>query len=344
VLRGDFASREEGALPKVAWNGQCSDAVVHQARIAPFPLLVAVRWFLQDPAAVERRAREFAWTDSLERRFTPPHRQTNIETIDYSVTVRHCEQLKMAMKKNVIPFGSVESLPASSGREPALQLVAPSNFLAQLGSADYADLCTLGVLQRYQKDDLVFPAGVPGDRVYFLKCGRVKIYQLSPLGRTVILWFCFPGEIFGLAEVAQGGGRVVNAQACEPSEVLAVTQEQFKQFIATHPEAALLSMKVLSSRLRILGEILVNLVSDDVNIRIAKLILRLSARYGARVGKDIFLNIPLTHQEIADMVGTTRQTATSALSALKRQGVLSIDNRRIHIESEELLSEIIQQG
>jgi CRP-like cAMP-binding protein len=261
-----------------------------------------------------------------------------------SVAVLQSEPLKMPVQKNVVPFGSGESLPASSGRDSVPQLVAPSNFLAQLGSADYADLWTLGVLQRYQKDDLMFRAGAPGDHVYFLKCGRVKIYQLSPLGRMVILWFCFPGEIFGLAEVARGGGRVVNAQACEPSEVLAITQEQFKQFIASHPEAALLSMKVLSSRLRILGEILVNLVSDDVDIRIAKLILRLSARYGTRVGKDIFLNIPLTHQEIADMVGTTRQTATSALSALKRQGVLSIDNHRIHIESEELLNEITQQG
>jgi len=158
----------------------------------------------------------------------------------------------------------------------------------------------------------------------------------------VILWFCFPGEIFGLAEVARGGGRVVNAHACDQSEVLAVSQEQFKGFLMNHPQTALLSMQVLSSRLRILGEMFVNLVSDDVNTRIAKLILRLSARYGTRVGKEIFLNIPLTHQEIADMVGTSRQTVTSTLSTLKKQGVLSIDNHRIHIESEELLNEITQ--
>ena len=98
--------------------------------------------------------------------------------------------------------------------------------------------------------------------------------------------------------------------------------------------------QVLSSRLRVLGEMFVNLVSDDVSTRIAKLILRLSARYGTRVGKEVFLNIPLTHQEIADMVGTSRQTVTTVLSTLKRQGVLSIDNRRIHIESEELLNEL----
>lgn len=180
--------------------------------------------------------------------------------------------------------------------------------------------------------------------MYFLQGGKLKICQLSPLGRAVILWFCFPGEIFGLAEVAQGGGRVVNAQACEQSEVLALSQQQYRSFLSSYPRIALLSMQVLSSRLRVLGEMFVNLVSDDVNTRIAKLILRLSARYGTRVGKEIFLNIPLTHQEIADMIGTSRQTATSALSALKRKGVLLIDNHRIHIESEELLNEISHHG
>ena len=224
--------------------------------------------------------------------------------------------------------------------DAASTLVAPSNFIAQLDADDFAGLLAIATVQHYGKGDFVFRSGAPGSNVYFLRSGKVKIHQLSPVGREVILWFCFPGEIFGLAEVARGGGRVVNAQACEPSEVLAVAQEKFINFVDHHPRIARLSMQVLSSRLRILGEMFVNLVADDVNTRIAKLILRLSARYGTRVGKEIFLNIPLTHQEIADMIGTSRQTVTSALSALKRQGVLSIDSHRIHIESEELLNVI----
>jgi CRP/FNR family transcriptional regulator, cyclic AMP receptor protein len=253
--------------------------------------------------------------------------------------------ISMAAPKNVAVIGVEPKLAADDPvAEPASQLVAPSNFLAQLDPQDYADLIASAKVQHYGKGDLVFRTGAPGNSVYFLRSGKIKICQSSPVGREVILWFCFAGEIFGLAEVARGGGRVVNAQACEHSEVLAVSQEQFRNFLVSHPRTALLSMQVLSSRLRILGEMFVNLVADDVNTRIAKLILRLSARYGTRVGKEIFLNIPLTHQEIADMVGTSRQTVTSALSALKRQGVLSIDNRRIHIESEELLNVMSQSG
>jgi CRP-like cAMP-binding protein len=251
----------------------------------------------------------------------------------------------MARKQVVLnEAGRAILRPVPPPAEAASQLVAPSNFLAQLEPGDYADLTALAKVQEYSKGDFVFRAGAPGSNVYFLRSGKIKICQPSPLGREVILWFCFAGEIFGIAEVARGGGRVVNAMACEHSEVLAVSQEQFKTFLASHPQTAFLSMQVLSSRLRVLGEMFVNLVADDVNTRIAKLILRLSARYGTRVGREIFLNIPLTHQEIADMIGTSRQTATSALSALKKQGVLSIDNHRIHIESEELLNEISHQG
>lgn len=249
----------------------------------------------------------------------------------------------MATSKNVIALGAQEKSAALPAVQ-ASQLVVPSNFLAQLAPADYADLVAAARPQQYCKGDLVFHAGEPGHHVYFLKSGKVKIYQLSPLGREVILWFCLPGEIFGLAEVARGGGREVSAQACETSDVLTVSQEQFKSFLRERPDAGLLCMQVLSSRLRILGDVLVNLVSDDVNTRIAKLILRLSARYGRRVGREVFLAIPLTHQEIADMVGTSRQSVTSALSTLKRQGVLSIDNHRIHIESEELLNEMTHIG
>ena len=230
------------------------------------------------------------------------------------------------------------SLPAERGG------VTPSNFLAQLSARDYAALLSVARLKRYAKGEFVFSAGSPGATVYFLREGKIKIGQCSHLGREVILWFCLPGEIFGMAEVARGGGRVVHAQACEDSEVLTVSQDQYKAFLESHPQVAWLSMQVLSSRLRVLGDMFINLVADDVDTRIAKLILRLSARYGARSGKDILLNIPLTHQEIADMVGTTRQTVTSVLSRLKRRGVLSIENHRILIESEESLNEMTLGG
>lgn len=215
---------------------------------------------------------------------------------------------------------------------------APANFLARLDTEALADLRALASVQHYAKGDFVFRSGVADSNVYFLRVGKIKVHHLSPVGREVILWFCFPGEIFGLAEVAGGGDRVVNAQVCLPSEVLVIAQERFRHFLVGHPQAASLSMQVLASRLRALGEMCMDLISNDVRTRVVKLILRLSTCYGSRVGNETFLDIMLTHQEIADMIGTTRQTVTSSLSTLKRQGILGIDHHRIHVKNHELLN------
>lgn len=216
----------------------------------------------------------------------------------------------------------------------------PTDVLARMSAQDADDLRNIAQTQRYTKNEFIFHAGVLDKNVYFLRSGRVKIYQPAHCGKEVILWFCFPGDMFGLAEVAQGGDRVVNALACESTEVLSLAQAQFEDFLQSHPAASLLIMQVLSCRLRTLGEVLVNLVNDDAQTRIMKLILRLGARHGVRVGPDIHLNIDFTHQEIADMVGATRQTVTSVLSQMQRRGLMRLENRRIHIESPELLEEI----
>lgn len=212
-----------------------------------------------------------------------------------------------------------------------------TDFLARLTADDAADLVRAGQRKLFAKNEFVFKAGDPGRNVYFLQQGRVKICQPAPEGKDVILWFCFSGDMFGMAEVAQGGGRVVHAQASEASEVLVLSQAELTDYLQTHPAAALLIMQVLAGRLRALGDVIVNLINDDAQTRIVKLILRLATRHGVRVEQDIHLDIQLTHQEIADMCGTTRQTVTSVLSQLQRQGLVRLENRRIRIDSVELL-------
>jgi CRP/FNR family transcriptional regulator len=235
--------------------------------------------------------------------------------------------------------GGVESKQAQAAPQSG-----PVDFLSRLSAADADDLVRASQRKLFAKNEFIFKAGDAGRHVYFLQRGRVKIYQPAPEGKDVILWFCFPGDMFGMAEVARGGGRVVHAQACEASEVLVLSQTELTEYLQTHSAAALLIMQVLSNRLRALGDVVVNLINDDAQTRIIKLILRLATRYGVRVDQDIHLSIQLTHQEIADMVGATRQTVTSVLSQLQRQGLMRLENRRIRIESMESLDEMTNQG
>lgn len=217
------------------------------------------------------------------------------------------------------------------------RMLGPTDILMRLPSQDVRELSEIGQKLRFSKGEYVFRAGMPGRQVFFLLSGRIKIYQAASTGKEVLYWFCLAGEMFGFAEVAQGGGRMVNAQACEDSQVLGLSQPQLESYLETHPQAALLMMQALAHRMRSLGDVVVNLVNDDVRTRILKLIPQLGARYGVRVGQDIYLNMQLTHQEIADMVGSTRQSVTTALSQLKRQGLMTLESRRIRIQSRELL-------
>ncbi|HXZ47359.1 MAG TPA: Crp/Fnr family transcriptional regulator, partial [Pseudolabrys sp.] len=141
-------------------------------------------------------------------------------------------------------------------------------------------------------------------------------------------------------------GRQVYAETCESSRVLSVRQADFKTYLETHPAAALLVNDVLACRLRNLGNVIQSLVANDVNERVAQLIVRLAASHGRRaLNGDVYLDIRLTHQEMANMIGTTRQSVTSALNALRRLGVLDFgDSHRLYIHSERLLEKTALHG
>jgi len=205
------------------------------------------------------------------------------------------------------------------------------DFFHCLKPTQQQQLLSLGIRRRYDREELIFQAGSSSDDVFVLLDGRVKIFQLSCDGREVILWFCFPGELFGLAEVVRNGSREVNALACSKVELVTIKQADFRQYLLSEPEAAVSVIELMSGRLRELGDVLLNLASEDVRSRVIKLLTRLAARYGKRQQHQICLNIPLTHQEMADMIGTSRQTVTTVLGDLRRSGFLRTEQRNIII-------------
>lgn len=215
-----------------------------------------------------------------------------------------------------------------------LWFVKSYDFLRELDDSCRNDLIALGSQLQVSKDQLLFNAGSISDNVYILLEGRVKIFELTPEGREIILWFCFPGETFGMAEIVQRSRRTVYAQACTDVKVLRIEHDEFIRFLKQNPEVSLKVIELLSSRLRELGDIMSNLVSDDVRSRVFKLLTRLAARYGIETSQEVRLNISLTHQEMADMIGTTRQSVTTVLNSLKRENFLRVENKVIYLKND----------
>jgi len=222
-----------------------------------------------------------------------------------------------------------------------LWFVRPYDFLRDFDKEAEQELNNIGTVATLNKERLIFNVGSPGKHVYILLEGRIKIYELTTEGKEVIHWFCFPGEIFGLAEIVSGGVRNVAAQACTGVRVLKIKHKDFVEFMRCYPDVALKIIDLLSCRLRELGDVVSNLVADDVTARVFKLITRLGARYGSGDGNEVRLNICLTHQEMADMIGTTRQTVTTVLSSLKRKEFLRIENKVIYIQNNEWINCIV---
>ncbi|MGB5834560.1 MAG: Crp/Fnr family transcriptional regulator [Thiohalocapsa sp.] len=224
--------------------------------------------------------------------------------------------------------------------------LTPSDFLGNLGESDRDQFFLLGDSRNYVKDAFVFRAGDPGRNMYVLRQGRAKIFKVSLSGKEVILWFCFPGEVFGLAEASRGGSRDVYAQVCTDAVIHRIPRQDFSTFIEERPRVAMQVIDLLSCRLRVLGDMLTNLATDDATSRVIKLLLRMCSRYGrinngcGLLGESpdggICLDIPLTHQEMSDMLGTSRQTVSTIMSELKKRGVLQTGHRHMHVEPGQL--------
>ena len=224
--------------------------------------------------------------------------------------------------------------------QPQKRMDAPLDFLAQLQESDKNELYRLGKTRTYAKNDFLFKAGESDLNVYVLKRGRVKLFGSSAEGRDVLLWFSLVGEIFGLAESLQEQPRLIYARAAEECEALCIAHSQFKEWFSVRPAVACSLMRIMALRMRELGQRFLSLANGNIQMEIAQLLVRLGANYGKLAGRYIQVGIPLTEQDIADMVGTSRQGVSTCLAEMKRQGIVDSERHFLIIKKLEDLHQI----
>jgi CRP/FNR family transcriptional regulator, cyclic AMP receptor protein len=214
---------------------------------------------------------------------------------------------------------------------PPAWLGAGASFLDQLDAADRSALMALGAPLRFRRGAFIFKSGREGDMVYVVESGRVKVAQHSVGGREMILWFCLPGEVFGLAASPRVGPRLVDAQACTETTVRCIPSGKFHTFLRTHPRVSVELVNLLLCRLYVLCDGLLNLTSESAEGRLASLLIHLRYRYGRPVGDEVCIELALTQQEIADMIGASRQTVSGLLNQMKQKGEIRVAGRRLFL-------------
>lgn len=201
----------------------------------------------------------------------------------------------------------------------------------------YLRLATLGQAREYHKGELICQAGDNANYIYLLEKGRAKIYYIGNNGKELLLWFCCDGDVFGLNEALQNLKRTTYIQACSSCSVITIPRARFLTQLSLDPEMAMHVINLLSNRLHQVGQRMMHLVASDVQARIKLALANLAEQYGVRDEKGVRIEMRITHQELADMVGTSRQSVTSILNELKRQGVIHLAQRHLWV-GEDLLA------
>jgi len=214
---------------------------------------------------------------------------------------------------------------------------AHANFLSSLSQEETQDLLKCPRRLNLKSRDHLFRAGDRSNDVYIVAGACIRLFQVSSTGKETILWLSFPGEIFGMAELWRGSDRQLYAVANEATEVFSIRRSDFTHFLGAHPEAAMKAIGILSARVRSLGHILVGLASDNAETRIARWLMRFAAVSSGKrccngsTEGELCVNVRLTHQDIANLIGASRQTVTTTLANLRKRGAVRIVNQHIHI-------------
>jgi len=195
-----------------------------------------------------------------------------------------------------------------------VQVLRQSIVFSGVDEEDLGELAGLAAERSFEAGAFVFWEGDAPDRFYMVAKGRVKVSKTSSLGREFIIAFFGPNEMFGEVAVFENRPYPASAQAVAETSVLAIGRADFLAFLAGRPEVALRIINVLGGRLRDAQGRLRDLAGERVEQRVARTLLMLSSRLGA--------TLPFTRREIADMAGTTPETAIRVMSRLQEGGIV----------------------
>ena len=210
-------------------------------------------------------------------------------------------------------------------------------LFAGIDPAELAQLADVTREKQYPKGSVIVFEDDPGDALFVVREGRVKVVLVSEDGREVILGVLGVGEHFGELSLIDEQPRSAHVIAMEDSTLFVLRREDFKRRVEVTPQLAWSLLVELSRRLRRADGKIGGLVLLDVPGRIARLLLDASADAGTDT-----IEKPLTHQTIAQMIGASRETVSRAMKEFQEEGLIRVERRRIAVANREALEKRAQ--
>lgn len=209
------------------------------------------------------------------------------------------------------------------------QMASYAPLFSELSEDDIRFISSHGVTRSYPKNTVLINEGDQGDSLYFILDGQVKIYVSDEKGKEAILNIEGPGEYFGELSLIDEAPRSAAVMTLAPSRFSFVSRAEFERCVAENPSIALKLIRALTQRVRSLTEVVKNLALNDVYGRVARTLLRLAKE---RDGEHVIDPRP-THQDIADMVGASREMVSRIMRDLTTGGYIEIKKKKIIIHT-----------
>ena len=185
--------------------------------------------------------------------------------------------------------------------------------------------------QSFAKGDVLFREGEPGDRMYVIIDGKVKLGQTSVDGRESLLAVLGPGEMFGELSLFDPGLRTSTATALTEAVVVGLSHEQLQPWLDGRPAVAAALLQALARRLRRTNEAMADLVFSDVPGRVAKALMDLGEKFGEITPRGLMVTHDMTQEELAQLVGASRETVNKALADFAQRGWIELESRQVLI-------------
>lgn len=189
----------------------------------------------------------------------------------------------------------------------------------------------------FKKGEYLYMPEEFSDRVFFLTQGRVKVGTYGDNGREITKAILTKGEVLGELAFLGEEKRRDFAMAMESTEVCIVTVEEMRSLMRDHNGLNLFMMRVLGSRVLEMEQRLESLVFKDSRSRIVELLIEMVEKKGQRVGYEWVVRKFITHQEIANLTATSRQTVTTVLNDLRNKNLLTFNRRRLLVRDMDAL-------
>jgi len=186
--------------------------------------------------------------------------------------------------------------------------------------------------RRFAAKDMIFAPGDPDDQLYFLLEGTVRLYKIYGQYKEATVALLKDGGVFGELSLEEGPWQTVFAEALTDARVIGVRKPILAEVVKRRPELATKLFFSFSERLRQSEEVIDSLLEREVSARLATLLANLGNRFGETNGSATVLNVRLTHQDLANMIVSTREAVSKVMSEFQREGLIEVRDRRIAIK------------